>query len=287
MYACDFWGLFKVCLEGKSPCDLFQAKLCRYILGVGKNTSTLGVLYETGRIPWSIEAQIRAFDNYIRILSSTSDAIPSLSSSYALDQNLLFKSNLVKFLEVANMPFLIHIIGSLTPKSKLSTIIKDYLVSKFLLECDFNFLRTSSKMSLLRSIKPTFHRATYIDKLSFQKRQHLAKLRLSNHDLEVERGRYINIPRQKRMCKLCNKAVGTVSHLLLECTHLDVQRDTLFRQVEKVIPHFRTCSETEKLAFLLNQHIGVIPNLVIDMYEMCSIKLQYRECSALISAAFF
>ena len=40
---------------------------------------------------------------------------------------------------------------------------------------------------------------------NFKTRQLISKLRVSDHNLEVEMGRYKNVPRDQRLCKLCNK----------------------------------------------------------------------------------
>ena len=52
-------------------------------------------------------------------------------------------------------------------------------------------------------------------------RNALAKFRIGNHDLEIERGRHKNLPVNERVCKLCEtQGVLTVEdeyHVLLKC----------------------------------------------------------------------
>jgi hypothetical protein len=46
----------------------------------------------------------------------------------------------------------------------------------------------------------------------------LSRFRLSSHQLEIERGRYSNIPRDERKCKFCNlNVIENEYHFLLIC----------------------------------------------------------------------
>ena len=50
----------------------------------------------------------------------------------------------------------------------------------------------------------------------------ITQLRISAHDLEIERGRYTNATRDKRICTWCNTSMGATiiedeSHMLYEC----------------------------------------------------------------------
>jgi hypothetical protein len=45
----------------------------------------------------------------------------------------------------------------------------------------------------------------------------LSKLRISNHNLEIERGRHRGLQAKERICKLCLKEVEDEIHFLLKC----------------------------------------------------------------------
>jgi hypothetical protein len=67
--------------------------------------------------------------------------------------------------------------------------------SKYLIEAMMIFENTiiseSSKLSFYREFYEFDKRASYVDELTNRNdRSHLAKLRLSAHSLEIERGRY-------------------------------------------------------------------------------------------------
>jgi hypothetical protein len=71
---------------------------------------------------------------------------------------------------------------------------------------------------LLINVHEMNSRASYVDILKCRAdRSTLAKLRLSSHKLEVERGRHIGVEHNKRICKLCNSNnVENETHFLWE-----------------------------------------------------------------------
>ena len=58
----------------------------------------------------------------------------------------------------------------------------------------------------------------FVRSYSSKLRHNFAKLRLSNHNLPIERGRYKNIELKSRTCKMCNADdIGDELHLLMNC----------------------------------------------------------------------
>ena len=57
----------------------------------------------------------------------------------------------------------------------------------------------------------------YVECISNDKlRSELAAFRLSAHNLDIERGRHIKVPRENRICRLCSMSmVGSEFHFLL------------------------------------------------------------------------
>lgn len=66
-------------------------------------------------------------------------------------------------------------------------------------------LNESSKLFLYQKLKQEIKLEEYLTKETyFQNRQLLSKFRINGHILEVEIGRYKNIPRNQRYCKFYN-----------------------------------------------------------------------------------
>ncbi len=83
----------------------------------------------------------------------------------------------------------------------------------------------------------------------------ITKLRISAHDLLIERGRYFRpkIPREQRLCTTCNK-VEDEEHFLLFCTKYSTLRSTTFQRlcVDSHDLHPQSCNAFELLMRLLN-----------------------------------
>ena len=79
-----------------------------------------------------------------------------------------------------------------------------------------NTITNSNKLSLYCQIKSNFSFEYYLNVLSLSKfRNAFASLRLSCHNLEIERGWYIGLITEQRLCKFCRNAVGDEYHFVL------------------------------------------------------------------------
>ena len=68
--------------------------------------------------------------------------------------------------------------------------------------------------------KDTISHEAYLDIITIRKfRNAISCFRCSSHDLEIERGRYTNTPRELRICKLCKTEPETEFHFLLKCPY--------------------------------------------------------------------
>ena len=84
------------------------------------------------------------------------------------------------------------------------------------------------KLEYYSRYKNTFNYETYLDTLDRDPlRISLSQFRLCSHKLEIEFGRFSNIARELRLCKLCNmRDVETEYHFLLICptfSHLRIK----------------------------------------------------------------
>ena len=71
------------------------------------------------------------------------------------------------------------------------------------------------------------------------------------HCLQIETGRYINIPHQQRLCTTCN-ILEDEYHFFLNC-HLNQQpRNLLIITIENKCPSFTNMSPMNRLDYILN-----------------------------------
>jgi len=62
-----------------------------------------------------------------------------------------------------------------------------------------------NKLRTYRLFKQNIRLESYLMLENCNSKNKLTKFRISVHDLEIEKGRYKNIPADKRFCKLCNR----------------------------------------------------------------------------------
>ena len=100
-------------------------------------------------------------------------------------------------------------------------------------------VRSSSKLTFYSSIKHSFKREGYLDLTNKDARFNLTRLRISAHNLEIERGRYSNTARDERLCKGCLiigiSSVDDEGHLLYDCTPLGGLRANLPTAMRKAL----------------------------------------------------
>ena len=76
-----------------------------------------------------------------------------------------------------------------------------------------------ARLDFYKKVKTSFGYEKYLDISNFEWRKNIAKLRCSSHNLQIEKGRHINQPREQRLCRLCNSIeIETEEHFLLGCS---------------------------------------------------------------------
>ena len=84
------------------------------------------------------------------------------------------------------------------------------------------------KLSLYSKVKEDFQVGNYLEMPSFKNRQIISKFLCSSHKLRIETGRHSNIPREQRVCQLCEtNKVEDEHHFILECqAYNEIRKDT-------------------------------------------------------------
>ena len=90
----------------------------------------------------------------------------------------------------------------------------------------------SNKLRTYRLFKNNFTFEPYLYWGSYDKRRLITKFKICSHQLEIERGRYKNIPASQRICKLCNLEVEDEHHFLLERPKSNKIRKEILEQLE-------------------------------------------------------
>ena len=99
----------------------------------------------------------------------------------------------------------------------------------------------------------------------------VARLRLSSHNLEIERGRHTRskTPVANRVCGRCKMTqVDDEIHFLMQCNMFEFDRKALLSEAEKYITNFNTQCETEQFKSIMSSKNHAIIN-ALQSILMC------------------
>ena len=103
-------------------------------------------------------------------------------------------------------------------------------------------------------------------------RKFYTEMRISAHNLEIEKGRYLKIPREDRLCKFCinlgTSVIGDELHFLLQCPLYEDERVKFLRIVSLECPHFVQLPIFSQLMYLLTAEGKVC----LAVSQFCSLR---------------
>ena len=200
-----------------SKIDITHRKLLKYILGVSKSCPNLAIYGEAGEIPISLKSYRLTLNFWHRVTN-----LPNTSlSKKALLENIELRTNWIKTIEqLINVFNLADKIGN-HDKFKIAT---EHAMKDAYQEYWTNSLNDPdlSRLLFYKKVKSEFKMESYVDTVGFYQRRAIAKLRCSDHALEIEKGRHKGITRTERMCTVChNDLVEDEEHFLFNCSMYD------------------------------------------------------------------
>ena len=106
-------------------------------------------------------------------------------------------------------------------------------------ECFTEINKEGSKLRTYAKLKTTIGMEKYIDLIqNTEDRVAISKIRLSNHDLMIEKGRHLKIRKEQRFCPFCPNIVETEHHFILNCGTFLPLRNQLVHEVGNIYPFF-------------------------------------------------
>ena len=240
-YSCDIWSSKKEiqCIEK------VQLKFIKFLQGVKSSTCNMAIYGETGRFPLYLYHKCKVIDYWIRLELLPENKL--VKQSFNMIKNLHqcgFKTWLEKvenILKEANM-------GPLQDQdyleNKAGNLKHIYNSVKQALYDDFTNswpteINEYPKMRTYVTFKQELRMETYLLEIKdFKLRRLLSRFRLSSHDLEIERGRYLKppVPASERFCKTCqNNCIEDEKHILVECQTYSKLRSDFFEKLPRDI----------------------------------------------------
>ena len=103
-------------------------------------------------------------------------------------------------------------------------------------------------------------------------RTQFSKFRLSDHNLEIEKGRHRGIDAEQRFCPFCKDKVENEIHFLLECP--------LYKELREIDPVFQVdnpgLSESERCVFLVSKGPQIAP-FIQKLFELRNFFLSFPK----------
>ena len=149
-------------------------------------------------------------------------------------------------------------------------------ITKLYFENEFKSINQMSKLRTYKLFKSDYKLQNYVNicYIPLKWRKMYCAFRISCHDLEIERGRYIrpHVPPEKRICKLCHKESETEENFILHCNvYLDL-RENLLKNCCLYYPNFPNMDNKCRFQYLLNSKSEYIINIrsnVRHIYHIC------------------
>ena len=121
-------------------------------------------------------------------------------------------------------------------------------------------MKEDNKLFLYSKLKKEYKIEPYIKNCkNLDERKLICKMRIGDHFLEIERGRYKNIERKKRFCTFCHDKLDDELHFFLHCKTNNLLRQDFINNCRKYCKNFDQLGDWDKVISVL--HIEKIVQL--------------------------
>ena len=101
----------------------------------------------------------------------------------------------------------------------------------------------------------------------------ISNIRISTHKLQIETGRYKNIEKEKRLCRVCNlNKVETEEHFLLECPTYKDHHKTFYEELKYIYNIDFVKYGVDAIKMIFSQDNILILNKLGKFIKQCWIK---------------
>ena len=258
LYCSDFWGILRIIkkdpselLRKDSIIELVQMKFLKQLLGVQSQTSRIGVLLETGRVPLMAYALKHCIKNWNRIANlNNCNPLTRISFLCIKEFELAWNENIKLYLDHIGLRCILN--GN---KKDPDKIVFQRNTDIFHQRAFAEISNESSKLRTYGLIKSGIGEEPYLRIVkNIKDRVSMTKFRLSNHKLMIEKGRHRNLDKTMRVCPFCASVEDEI-HFLCKCETFRYIRTDLLSKVEEElnIRNLRNMDGRSLLKLLLEQ----------------------------------
>ena len=97
------------------------------------------------------------------------------------------------------------------------------------------------------------------------------KIRISNHKLMIETGRYNQTSRNERFCLICNSGIIEDEFLfLVNCPKYSIPREKFYHQIQQNFVDFNQLSYTELIIKLIKSQNFPVNSHLLKFVSLCN-----------------
>ena len=242
----------------KNDIEKIHKQFIRNMLGVHNKSSIDAIYSETGRFPLYIDALKQMCKYY----NKQKKADPNLLINKALTESISLDSQGIKtwFSTFSHLSHKYNIpMNEEINVSRLTNLLQTSYI-----EAWAKRIKLSRKLRTFITFKQQYTLEPYISIIrDVKKRSTISKLRISAHNLQIEKGRHSNIPVDKRICKQCKTAIEDEAHFLISCPKYQAARQTLFSHVHTICPNYTSLNDKDKFIWIMSaENKSIIKHLV-------------------------
>jgi hypothetical protein len=249
--------------------EKIQLSYLKRILGVRKQTPTIGVFAETGRFPLLIRQKISTL-NYWARLAKLPDydilnkclKIQEILHTHGQDNYYSKVKHIIDYSEITDW-------STKDPEKLVNEMrLKLYKKEQNRIINAIHDSEVNPKLRTYKIFKTNYSFETYLN-LNLPKKTYsnIARFRISSHNLKIEKGRHETpkVRLEERICEnFNNNYVEDEFHCLLICIANNVPRIELNKELSKYISDFNNLTPTEQFqAIMSSKEAGVINALGI------------------------
>ena len=271
LYGCEIWGAYTIsqlkCIGRDDISGYFRTEFeklhlsfLKYTLGVNSKASNIAVLSELGAYPYSLKIMKSVCKNWHRIRNSDSREI--LYDAYKCNVELLASNNSTWLNNIKTTMSLISCNDIWNNDGDeygefSHNLIEKLLKEKFILQWQNDFLKQAypdKKLRTYSKFKSDFKIEKYLIVLkNLNERKNLTRLRISAHNLNIEKGRHrrpVKVPIDETICDSCLEVEDEI-HYVVNCQKFREARNRLFDTLSKFIVDFDHLSSENKFMKLM------------------------------------
>ena len=273
LYNSEIWGGY-VKSDFKawdgSQIERTHLQFCKRYLEVSNKASNVAGRAELGRFPLLITINQRILNYLLCFQNKQPDSF--VRQSFLISSELhtagknSFYSNLMKISEYFNF-------GNFSPElvdTAKVTMFLQLMKQKYISYWQHT-LQHSQKLEFYRSFKNEYASSSYLELTRrVSDRRTLTKLRISNHKLMIELGRYNDTPRDNRLCPVCdcNQTEDEI-HFLFYCSRYATTRDNSYKKIQPFIQNVSRLPVSDLILELMNSSNFFVNMQLIKFISSC------------------